>query len=477
MTTEYEAVTILPITDIAVAEDRQRQYFPESEMADLKESILSDKGLMCPILVRPTNKKSEFMLVAGERRLRTIATFDQEYRFGEHTVPAGHVPCVVKYFSSDMSAMEAELHENIIRLDLTWQEKAQAIARLHELKTTLNPRHTRQMTVDLIDDRQGEEPSTRTSVQKQVNNAILVTPFLSDKEVAGARDLKEASKIVSRRIEEEAMKKLRELQSSGALVVPEVKKVDDVFTLDELAGGPPQPVRREKVGVLLEGDMREKWKEIAPRSINVFIADPPYGMDAHKFNDGGRATQEHKYDDTEELALALYDELIDAMDVLSTDNAHAYIFCDIDKVTFIKRRIQVKLPGWWVRRKPLIWSKGGGKLADGTPTGYTASYECVVFAMKGERRCSKVLPDVLAVSDEKHKHHAAQKPVELYKTLLGMSGVVDDRVLDPFAGSGTVFRAAPLLGLKPIGIEMDPHSIELCKMAQEGRSSAYDLDL
>lgn len=486
MTPNIEAVTIIPIADIKIADDRQRQYFPESEMADLKESILSDKGLMCPILVRPTSKQTEFLLVAGERRLRTITLFNQEYRFGELTIPADHIPAVIKHFASDMSAMEAELHENLVRLDLTWQEQAQAIARLHQLKVSLNPRHTKQMTVDLVDDRQGEEPSTRTSVQQKVNNAILVTPFLGDPDVSKARDLKEANKIVSRKIEEEAMMRLRQLQQSGELVMFEKEQQakansqgqSNDFSLDDLAGPQPQaPIRRERIGTLLEGDMREKWQEVKLGSINCFITDPPYGMGADQFKDGGRATQEHRYNDEEDYALSLYDEVFTAMDALSADNCHAYIFCDVGKTVYLRRRMEVMLPDWWVRRKPLIWARGVGKLADGTPTGYTSTYECIMFAMKGNRKCGKVLPDVLQVSDERFKNHAAQKPVDLYKTLISMSCVPNDRVLDFFAGSGTIFRAGAVTGIRPIGIELDEKAIELCKMAQEGRASEYDIDL
>ena len=44
---------IVPIGSIKVPDSRQRTVFPEQEMEDLKQSILSQKGLMCPILLRP----------------------------------------------------------------------------------------------------------------------------------------------------------------------------------------------------------------------------------------------------------------------------------------------------------------------------------------------------------------------------------------------------------------------------------------
>jgi site-specific DNA-methyltransferase (adenine-specific) len=58
--------------------------------------------------------------------------------------------------------------------------------------------------------------------------------------------------------------------------------------------------------------------------------------------------------------------------------------------------------------------------------------------------------------------HGAQKPVELFRNLLARSCRPGDTVLDPFAGSGTIFPAAHDLKVLATGIEMEPQYYGMC---------------
>ena len=63
------------------------------------------------------------------------------------------------------------------------------------------------------------------------------------------------------------------------------------------------------------------------------------------------------------------------------------------------------------------------------------------------------------------KLHAAQKPVDLYAELMKLSFLPGELILDPCAGSGTIFRAAKVAGMRAIGYENDPASANLCRAA------------
>lgn len=464
---------IIPLASILVDEERQRKIFPEEQAAELRQSILGEHGLLCPIFVRPSNKEGMYHLIAGERRFRAVSTITVEYAHGEMVVPPGHIPAVVKYFDTDMSAMEAELHENIMRLNLTWQEEAEAIARLHKLKQSLNPQHTIGMTADLIEQKESPGDYPLASTYRKVNASLLVTQFLEDPEVAKAPNITTANRIVSRKLEEEQLAKLRELSKKAEEQAKLNPPQPSSSLTEDLLDLPQLPRKKDRVGKLIEGDTLVELSFIPDNSINVVITDPPYGVGVESFNDGGRGTQRHNY--SEDNFRELHEFMIKELDRICTLDAHVYIFCDPEYYYEMRSLFS---ESWWVRRKPIIWSKGQmGKLADGEVTGYRTVYECVLYAKRGKRPCSKVISDVITIPDDRNKLHAAQKPVELYSIFLAQSAIMGDTILDPFAGSGTIFRAARQLMLKPIGIENNEHNIELCKLAQEDSSISTDLDL
>ncbi|MCG8351989.1 MAG: site-specific DNA-methyltransferase [Chloroflexales bacterium] len=59
------------------------------------------------------------------------------------------------------------------------------------------------------------------------------------------------------------------------------------------------------------------------------------------------------------------------------------------------------------------------------------------------------------VQGREHTAHPTQKPLRLLKDLVRLHNNAGDRILDPFAGSGTTLWASQDLGRKAVGIEMD----------------------
>lgn len=61
------------------------------------------------------------------------------------------------------------------------------------------------------------------------------------------------------------------------------------------------------------------------------------------------------------------------------------------------------------------------------------------------------------------RDHPAPFPLELAQRLVRMFSFVGDTVLDPFLGTGTTTVAAGLCGRNSVGIEVDPHYLELAQ--------------
>jgi len=111
-----EKVEKIKLTDIVPNPFQPRKQFAEKAMGDLVNS-LREKGIIQPILVRPSGKL--FELVAGERRWRAA----QELNLNE-------IPAIVREDIDDASSLELSLIENIQREELNPIEEARAYREL-----------------------------------------------------------------------------------------------------------------------------------------------------------------------------------------------------------------------------------------------------------------------------------------------------------------------------------------------------------
>lgn len=113
-----EGAREIPIELVHRNPDQPRRHFAEAEIAELEASV-RDKGVLQPILVRPSPKtQGEYEIVAGERRWRAAQ------QAGLRAIPA-----LVRVLDDD-HAFEIAIIENVQREDLNAMEEAQAYATL-----------------------------------------------------------------------------------------------------------------------------------------------------------------------------------------------------------------------------------------------------------------------------------------------------------------------------------------------------------
>src|SRR5215831_7343073 len=127
---------LIPLEKMTVPPRRQRWNIEKDKLNLLTESI-SRIGLLHPIVVRPIGEGEAviYQLVCGQRRLEAIkALGDRTYKFHGEDVPPGHIYGTFLSDLSDKARMEAEYEENILRVDLSWQERTEAIANLDALR-------------------------------------------------------------------------------------------------------------------------------------------------------------------------------------------------------------------------------------------------------------------------------------------------------------------------------------------------------
>ena len=419
-------MNILFTDSIIISPSRQRKKFDETKLLELQESIIQN-GLLHPIVVRTTPEG--FVLVAGERRMRAIAdahALGQPVRIGPHIASPGQWPVVDIGALDEDAAYEAELEENIQRDDLTWQEKAAATARLHELRTLQATRRGDKAPThnDIAEEIHGQRDAGFGAI---VHRDLTLARNLSNPEIAKSKSPKEAMKI---------LKNQEQRKKHAALA----KAIGTTFS--------------SKDHTLLKGNCLDLISTLQPASFDCLLTDPPYGMGANEFGDsGGLLPGQHHYEDSHESWVELMSNFIKGVSVLMKPQAHAYVFCDIERFPELKKEFE--LCEWKVFRTPLIWVNPKGRRIPWPDRGPQRKYQTCLYAIRGNRNTLKFTTDVLTYPSDLNEGHAAQKPVELIKDLLSSTCRPGDKVLDPFVGSGSIFPAAHALKIKATGIELD----------------------
>lgn len=434
----------IPISQVLIKPDRQRQEFDPAALQDLVTSI-EERGLLHPPVLR--DESGVWTLVAGERRMKAIAQIWElggSFRCDNQEVPAGEMPFTNLGDLSDLEAEEAELDENLKRKDLTWQEHAAAVARLHRLRQGQQVEKAVKLQTPLVAQTYADTAlellgKSEGAYQDQIRKEIIVSKHLANPAIAKAKSADEAFKILKK--QEESAKNVELARTVGASFNADLHTLLNVDCLDYMTTA---------------ADLPEAEK------FDVILTDPPYGMGADNFGDaGGKLTGiEHRYDDSPEH----FTKLMTAWSKLSYNvvkaQAHAYVFCDIDKFHELKALMQAA--GWYVFRTPLINHKMNSGRVPLPDQGPRRQYEIILYAIKGKKQTTHIYPDVISTSADENFSHGAQKPVALYQNLLQRSVRPGDRVLDTFAGSGTIFEAANGFKCAATGTELNPEYFGMC---------------
>jgi ParB family transcriptional regulator, chromosome partitioning protein len=111
-------VNLVPISLIRTNPHQPRREFAEEELRELAQSI-REKGLISPVTLTELN--GDFVLIAGERRLRACKMLDME-----------SIPAYFRDIEGDEELMELALIENVQRENLNPIEEAMAYRALIE---------------------------------------------------------------------------------------------------------------------------------------------------------------------------------------------------------------------------------------------------------------------------------------------------------------------------------------------------------
>lgn len=421
---------LVPLADIEVR-SRQRTEIETRPLNELKESILGRGLLHPPVCFREDGK---WILVAGERRtsaIRLIARDNLQFWCSNVHVPAGQIPILpLGEYLDAVGRFEAELDENIFRVDLTWQDRSEAYAKLHKMRQTQNPAHTIRETAEEIVEKSPKLTSTERT-ERIIRESLVISQHLNNPKIASARNHHEALSLIYKSEEEEILAALAKRQ----------------FT---------KPVSQQNLLEVRHGDLLTILPSMDSGTTDLICTDPPYGVGADKGGFRARTVHHHNYEDTLDVAKSVAESILTEGFRICKPRANIFIFCDIELFDYLK--LFSANMGWSPFKRPLIWRKSESEgLAPWGSAGPRITTEFIFYATKGRRGLNASPIDVFDVKRvSRHERlHAAEKPVELLSKLISCATLPGELVLDPCCGSGSSLVACKELGRQCIGIERD----------------------
>ena len=422
---------------------RQRKILAALQIEKMAESI-HKFGLFSPPVMIPGSAEGKFQLVAGFTRLQGMLFL----RWKE-------IPFNLKDEVDEITLKEMELEENIQRTDLEWWEKAEAVAEIYEMRVAKDPTWSMRKTAELT----GEALGT-VSQSVQLRNEIKENPEIKTE------------------------KTLR-----GALQRLDVKKklIEKRKDIERRSKGLTPSLRAE----ILVGDAVDLIKKEPDESYDAIVTNLPFGVDL-KFKSGLKP-----YEDGEALIIETVQAIVKESFRVLKDDSWFVAWFDIRKITYSNAQLALykRLAGltklkdfqqmffdsmglnfWledagfsYVTLVPALWvkpNKTQGMIGD-PRKGLIVAAEAMVFASKGgaffmkQGRNNVFIYDSLGSAE---RDYSMQMPAALCTEIVSMVSLSGGRILDPFAGSGSIGLGALNRECEFRGYEINPEAAQIGNM-------------
>lgn len=449
---------------------------------------LGDKWLL-------TNNKLVFDLVAGGRRHAAMKQMEITELFHSSVLDPSKLGFVFADEVPEDVLREAELDENLHRLDVGWIDNCLMICNVHELKKAKKLRWGAAQTAAMLGQGYGAT---------KVSYAVGIGPLLraGDKELLECVSFSAAISVMVKRGEDAALAELQrrsiaKLGQGGSIVKielgPQVMGVTSFMdTLNTSLGPKIDFTKGEVITIIGEpsvtksgamaqaksllenvplvtpitslplsqmyrlGDCFTHMSTFPDSSFDHIVTDIPYGIDMDNLSVKGKAdiVEQHDVEANKEQMPAFLEQAFR----LVKPRGFCVFFMDLDHWNFLQ--LTAKLIGWKVQDWPLVWIKTHNCQNQGAAYNFTKTYECaMVLRRDSETVLRKQRPNAHWMGDgaaeRKLYNNPFAKPFLLWKELIYDNiAFPSQSIYDPFAGECSGLRAAVNCGLVPFGSEI-----------------------
>lgn len=379
---------------------------------------------------------------------------------------------------------EAEIDENLHRLDLDWVDLVLGISDIHTAKKKANLKWTQSQTAKLL---------PKTWGKTAISNFLIIAELLrkGDKEILACENMAEALKVRLKRNEDIVLAELQRrilpkavkgatstasfLDNLNINTVPEAKRtasprLPDMLPGDKKANSTPQPqavhssaeektpssplvIPLSKMFTL--GDFRTILPQLPDSCINHVVTDIPYGIDMSNLDLEGleSVVEEH---DVQQNVDQMPEFLRQAFRITKS-GGFCVFFYDLDhheKLLQWSRDI-----GWRPQPWPFIACKTSACRNQAAQKNFTKNYEVAMILRRDE---TSALREPVPTSwkpydfrvERKMYSNPFAKPFELWRDIYKAIAYTGQTVIDPFCGEMSACKAAINCGLVPFGVEI-----------------------
>tara|TARA_R110002051_G_scaffold55210_1_gene103089 strand:- start:10377 stop:11876 length:1500 start_codon:yes stop_codon:yes gene_type:complete len=445
-----EESTLIPLADIKL-DNRSRKEF--GDIQELADSIQLLGLLNPPVLSRTDNN-----LIGGERRVRALQLLGLK-----------EIPVLFREEMSESKLRSLELHENIARLDMSWQEQVLLIEQVHSAKTLEQAELNREWF-------QFETGKLFGRSAAHVSNALKIAYLLlsGDDDILGCATITEAVTIMLKRAEKEAMaERVRRLGGKPQEVPPantDTVTFVDLDNIDSMPNREDTPrqstvpeVSSKKNAVIdlseycIHGDCIAVMKSMKAGCVDHVVTDIPYGIDMDNLDVKDLETVEETHQVEQNIAM-MPQFLKQAYRMLGQKGGYCIFWYDLDHHE--KLQSWAEDVGFKVQRWPIVWNKASACKNNAPQFNFTKASEVAMVLRRGSKTVlnspqTKNFITCDGSLERKLYSNPFAKPAAVWKFILDAIAFDGQKILDPFAGQMSMARVALNSGLKPISIELN----------------------
>lgn len=436
-----------------------------------------------------------FDLIAGGRRYRAMKSMKVETLYHGVTLDPTRLGFVFADEVPEHTRKEAELDENLHRLEMDWIDSALLVADIHESK-----KRNAQSSGSRWGERQTAALLGKGYGKSNVNYAIRISRVLrgpdgdAKTEMLACASMSDAIALMIKWQEDKALQELQKRNAQRIAAAPVMsggpgntssfldslnisqgpKKGGDVLSSAIPAGNTTRvenaPTQSSNVATKVQPSVATEPVEV-PLSrmfrcgdcripsfqveVDHIVTDIPYGIDMSNLDEKQVADVKDQHDILQNL------EMIPQFLSLAFTRMKPggfLVFCfDLDHWNMIQKT--AKSIGWKVQDWPFIACKTSACQNNAAQFNTTKNYEAIAYMRKdGHTVLRKPIPTSWKAYDfaaERRLYsNPFAKPFELWKDIYDAIAFPGQSVWDPFCGEMSACRAAANCGLNPFGSEI-----------------------